>query len=88
MGANKTGLEKERGRDWVLALPIVLTFVFLFVTFLPLSGWVSGVAGIVGSWINFATILLSSVASIGGLLAAYLGGKFLPRLFSSNRLER
>lgn len=78
--ANKVAFEEESERHWVLSLPILFTFIFLFVTFLPFSGWISGVAGIEKSWITLASILVSSAVSILALLATYLGGRFLPRL--------
>ena len=68
-------------RNLVFILPTLFVFVFLFVTFLPFSGWISGVAGVDRPWISFVSALVSSAASILCLLATYLGGRLLPRLF-------
>jgi apolipoprotein N-acyltransferase len=88
MLADKVTPEKESQRDWVGILPVAFIFVFLFVTFLPLSGWISGSAGIEKAWITSASILLSSAVSILAILASCFGGRFLPRLFCSNRAGR
>ena len=88
MLADKATFEKESERDWVTILPIVFTFIFLFVSFLPLSGWISGTASMEKSWITFASFLVSSGVSILALVATYLGGRFLPRLFHGNRTRR
>jgi hypothetical protein len=88
MLADNDAFEKESQRDWFVILPIVFTFIFLFVLFLPLSGWINGSVGIEKSRITSASILLSSAMSILALFATYLGGRFLPRLFHCHRTER
>jgi hypothetical protein len=86
--ADRVALEKNGEKNWVLILPTIFAFVFLFVLFLPLSGWVSGVAGIDKSWITLISVLVSSAVSILALFATYFGGKLLPRLLYANTTER
>ncbi len=85
MLADKATFEKESKRNWVVVIPIVSAFMFLLVSFLPLSGWISGTAGIEKSWITFASFLVSSGVSILALFVTYFGGRFVPRLFHGNR---
>ena len=88
MLADKATFENESKRDWVVSLPIVFTFIFLFVLFLPLSGWISGSIGIEESWITLSSFLVSSAVSILALFITYLGGRFLPKLFCGNGTGR
>jgi hypothetical protein len=85
MAADKVTPEKESQRDWAGILPVVFGLIFLFVTLLPLAGWISGAAGIERSWIPSASILLSSSVSILALLATSSGGRFLPKSFYGKR---
>ena len=88
LSKNEVPSKKGGERNWVFILPTLFIFVFLFVSFLPFSGWISGVAGVDRSWISFVSVLVSSTASILALLAAYLGGKLLPRLFYADHSGR
>ena len=79
--------EKKSQRDWLGTLPIAFSFVFLFITFLPLSGWMSGAVGVARPWVAYSSILLAAVSSILALLVTCIGGRFLPRLLNGHRVR-
>jgi hypothetical protein len=80
--------EKEGENNWILILPAIFAFAFLFMLFLPLSGWVSGLAGINDSRLTLISVLVSSAVSLLSLFAAYFCEKLLPRLLRANTSER
>ena len=66
VSSDRVPLEQGGERDWILIIPSIFALVFLFFLFLPLSGWVSGVAGIDKSWSTLVSVLVSSAVSILG----------------------